>query len=70
MVYVSFEIILQALANEGLDNVFEKLCDIFMREPLYVIDKCGDIVYSPIDEFDLWDYLENLENKINKEVLP
>jgi len=68
MRYVSFEILLKALENEGVDAVYERLSDLFMEDALYVIDKCGAVCYTPFDLNDLWNYLEGLYEKINKEV--
>jgi len=69
MRYISFEILLKALESDGIDAVYERLSDLFMEDTLYIIDRCGAVVYTPMDLYDLWDYLEDLYlNKLNKEV--
>ncbi len=68
MRYISFDIIMQALRETDLDAVYERLHNLFMQEPIYIIDRCGSIVYTPYDEQDLWDYLEGLYQNSIKEV--
>jgi len=69
MRYISFDLLLKALKEQGLDGVYEKLYNLFMEDGICIIDQCGMVVYAPMDLFDLWDYLEDLYlNKLNKEV--
>ena len=60
MRYIAFDLLLKALNEQGVDNVYEKLYAVFLEEPIYIIDRCGNVVYVPMDIYDLWDYLESL----------
>jgi len=60
---VSVEVLIQALQERGLDEVYVILERLFMEEPLVVINSDGEAVFSPFDELELWGYLEVLFNK-------
>ena len=60
MRYIAFDLLIKVLNEQGIDNVYEKLYAVFLEEPIYIIDRCGNVVYMPIDIYDLWDYLEGL----------
>jgi hypothetical protein len=73
MRFISFELLMEALKEQGLDAVYEKLYELFYEAPLYITDRYGAVVYIPYDALDLWDYLEALYDNINnidKEVEP
>jgi hypothetical protein len=60
---ISYEVLIQALKEQGLDTTYAILERLFMEEPLIVINKEGKAIFSPLDEEELWHYLELLNDK-------
>jgi hypothetical protein len=63
MRHISFETIIKALQEAGVDALYEKLEALFYTEPFAVIDVDGNVVFEPYDSEDIWNYLEALKKK-------
>ncbi len=57
---ISFEALIQALRERSLDDVYLALERLFMEEPIVFINSNGDVVFTPYEPLELWDYLEKL----------
>jgi hypothetical protein len=60
---ISYEVLIQAIQERGLDEVYAVLERLFMEEPLVFLNADGEAIFSPFDELELWGYLEVLFNK-------
>ncbi len=60
---ISVELLIQAIKEQGLDPVYLALERLFMEEPIIFINSNGDVVFTPYEPLELWDYLEELEAK-------
>jgi len=63
MKLISVELLVQAIREQGLDAVYEKLEALFYTEPLVIINSDGKVVFAPYEPLDIWDYLEMLNDK-------
>jgi hypothetical protein len=61
---ISFEVLLEALKEQGLDPVYEALERLFYEEPVVFINKDGDAVFVPFDVLEIRDYLEKLNEEV------
>ncbi len=64
MRYVSVELLIHALRERSLDDVYAVLERVFLEEPLMFINSNGDIVFTPYDLLEIWDYLEKLYEEV------
>ncbi len=65
MKYINFDLLVLALKEKGIDDVYEKLEKLFLEDAIAIIDRCGSIVFTPFDSEDIYTYLESLyENLI------
>jgi len=63
MKLISVELLVQAIREQGLDAVYEKLEALFYTEPLAFINSDGGVVFRPYDPEELYEYLEILNEK-------
>ncbi len=60
---ISFEALIEALREQGLDPVYSALERLFYEEPLIIINKEGEAVKAFFEPLEIWDYLEELQAK-------
>jgi hypothetical protein len=60
---ISFELLLRAVKEHGIDKVYTVLEHAFLTEPVIVINNDGKVVFKPCSTEELWDYLESLEQE-------
>ncbi len=60
---LSLRDIVQALKEEGLDNVYLALERLLYTEPFVVINADGGVVFAPFEEEEIFSFLELLNEK-------
>lgn len=63
---ISFELILQALKEQGLYETYLVLERLFQEEPLVVVNQEGDAIISFFDEEEMFCYLEHLQDTMEE----
>jgi hypothetical protein len=59
--------IVQALREEGLDTVYEKLEELFFTGPFVVINREGKVIFFPYETEEIFTFLEVIDRKFNNE---
>ncbi len=67
MRFISIDLLIQILKEEGLENVYLALERLFYTEPLVFIDSSGKAVFVPYEEEEIHAFLELLNEKVNSE---
>jgi hypothetical protein len=67
MRYVAYELLLEAVKERGVDEIYEKLERLLYEEPLIIVNMDGDVVFRPFEPIELYEFLEIIKEK---EVLP
>lgn len=65
--FISFEVLVKALQKQGVDALYERLEALFHTEPLIIIDVDGNVILEPFEPEDIYNFLENLYKKLEKE---
>ncbi len=60
---LSLRDIVQALKEEGVDNVYLTLERLFHTEPFVVINAEGRVVFAPFEEEEIFSFLELISKK-------
>ncbi len=60
---LSLRDIVQALKEEGLDNVYLALEKLLYTEPFVVINAEGRVVFAPFEEEEIFSFLELVSKK-------
>ena len=65
MKLISLEVLLQAIHENGLDETYLVLERLFFEEPIAIIDREGEVLRTFFDEYEIFDYLENIQDTID-----
>ncbi len=68
MKFVSIELLMQAVRERGVDEIYEILEKVFYAETLIIVDKDGKAIFTPFDAEELYDYLEKLLEEMEVEL--
>ena len=65
---ISYEVLIRALHEKGVDAVYEVLERIFMEEPIIIVNANGEVVFRAYEVEELWDYLEKILENIGQSI--
>ena len=61
MKLISFDVLLQALKERGLDDTYLVLERLFFEESIVIVDKEGNVLKTFFDEEEIFEYLESIQ---------